>query len=276
VDVRERQGRTVTSKVLAILDAFSPSAEALTLNELSGRAGLPLSTAYRLASELVEWGGLERVDGGGYRVGLRLWEVGALASRGATLVEVARPFMHDLYEATRENVHLAILDGYEVLYVEKMSGRGAVPLKSRLGGRLPLHATGAGKVLLAFAPDAFVEEVVAAGLHRYTPHTIVTPGALQRALAEVRRTGLGITREELTLGSVSVASPVFVGTGEVPAALSLVLRSSRADLQRLAPAVRTAALGASRDFEAHQARPAGSAAGPWDDPARTTSRPPRI
>lgn len=258
----KQPGRSVTSKVLAILDAFTPAADALSLNELADSTGLPLSTTYRLATELVEWGGLEKVEGGGYRVGLRLWEVGALASRGATLVDVVRPFMHDLYEATRENVHLAILDGHEVLYVEKMSGRGAVQVKSRLGGRLPLHATGAGKVLLAFAPADFVREVVAAGLQRYTQHTITAPGALRRTLAQVRRTGIGISREEITLGSVSVASPVFVGADQVPAALSLVLRTSRTDLQRLAPAVRTAALGASREFQARHDRDL-AAATPW-------------
>jgi DNA-binding IclR family transcriptional regulator len=262
-------GRSVASKVLAILDAFTPSADALTLNELSDRTGLPLSTTYRLATELVDWGGLEKIEGGGYRIGLRLFEVGALATRGATLVEVVRPFMHDLYEATRENVHLAVLDGHEVLYVEKMSARGAVPVKSRLGGRLPLHATGAGKVLLAFAPAEFLAEVVAAGLSRYTAHTITSAAVLQRSLKEVRRTGVGISREEITLGSVSVASPVFVGPDQAPAALSLVLRSSRADLQRLAPAVRTAALSASREYQAHHNRDGREPRTAW---ARDTPR----
>jgi DNA-binding IclR family transcriptional regulator len=241
-----KSSRSVVSKVLSLLDAFSPAAAELTLNELSRRTGLPLSTTYRLASELVAWGGLERVQGGGYRVGLRLWEIGSLAPRGADLRAIALPFMQDLHEATREHVHLAVLDGREALYLETITGRRGPSLKSRRGGRVPLHATGVGKVLLAYTAAAFVEDVIAAGLERYTPHTITAPGLLRRALAEVRRTGVGYAREELTIGSVAVASPLLDAEGAAVAALSIVAGSARADLRRLAPAVRTAALCASR------------------------------
>lgn len=241
-------GRSVTSKVLAILDAFAPGTDALSLNELSVRTGLPLSTAYRIACELVSWGALERVEGGGYRVGLRLWEIGSMAARQTSLVEVVRPYMFDLYAATLESVHLAVLDRREVLYVEKITGRHAFPAKSRVGGRLPLHATGAGKVLLAYAPEDLVEQVGSGGLARYTRHTIVTLARLRRALAEVRRTGLGVSREEMTLGSVSVAAAVFGRDGQAAAALSLTLRSSSADVHRVGMALRTAALSASREY----------------------------
>ena len=80
----EWRGRSVISKVVALLDAFTPTAPELSLNELASLTGLPVSTTYRLASELVGWGGLERVEGGGYRIGLRLWEIGSLAPRGET------------------------------------------------------------------------------------------------------------------------------------------------------------------------------------------------
>src|SRR5690349_18429114 len=125
----EWRGRSVISKVVALLDAFTTTAPELTLNELAQRTGLPVSTTYRLVSELVDWGGLERVPGGGYRIGLRMWELGTLAPRGETLREVALPFMSDLYEATLESVHLAVLDGAEVLYVEKLTGSRAMPVK---------------------------------------------------------------------------------------------------------------------------------------------------
>jgi DNA-binding IclR family transcriptional regulator len=241
----EWRGRSVISKVVALLDAFTPAAPELSLGELAQLTGLPVSTTYRLVSELVDWGGLERVAGGGYRIGLRLWEVGSLAPRGETLREVALPFMSDLYEATRENVHLAVLDGTEVLYVEKLSGRRAMPVRTRRGGRLPLHATAAGKVLLAYAPESLFRETVAAGLKRYTAHTIIAPGHLRRALTEIRRTGIGYAREELTVGSHSVASAVLDADGSAVAALSVTLRSAR-DLRRLGPAVRTAAISVSR------------------------------
>jgi DNA-binding IclR family transcriptional regulator len=241
-------GRSVTSKVMSVLAAFAPVRPVLTLNELAGLTGLPLSTAYRLVSELVNRGALERAEGGGYRIGLRLWEIGSLAPSTATLPEIVVPFMQDLYEATHENVQLAVLEGHEALYVEKIRGRRSITVKSRRGGRLPLHATGVGKVLLAYSPADFVDEVIAAGLRRYTPHTIIAPGHLRTALADVRRTGVAFAREEMTVGVLSVAAPLLDASGSAIAALSISVRAAGADLHRLAPAVRTAALCASRQL----------------------------
>lgn len=249
-------GRSVTSKVVSILAAFSPATPELSLNELARRTGLPLSTTYRLASELVEWGGLERVEGAGYRIGLRLWEVGSLSPRSTALNEIVLPFMQDLYVATHENVHLAVLDGQEALYVERVTGRKSITVKTRRGGRLPLHATGVGKVLLAFAPEAFQTEVLTAGLKRFTPYTIVAPGLLKQTFAEIRRNGVAFAREEMTVGRVSVASPLLDAEGRAVAALSIVLSAGKADLQRLAPAVRTAALCASRQLRERLSSPA--------------------
>jgi DNA-binding IclR family transcriptional regulator len=252
----QEPGRSVISKAMAVLSAFSPVRPVLTLNELAGLTGLPLSTTYRLVSELVERKALERANGSGYHVGLKLWEIGSLAPSTATLPELAMPFMQDLYEATHENVQLAVLEGHEVLYLEKIRGRRSISAKTRRAGRLPLHATAAGKVLLAYAPAEFVDEVLTDGLKRYTPHTIVAPGHLRKALADVRRTGIAYNREELTTGILSVASPLVDAGGRTVAAMSLTVRSTGADLNRLAPAVRTAALCASRQLHLRPATPA--------------------
>jgi hypothetical protein len=124
---------------------------------------------------------MERTGRGGYQVGLRLWEVGALAPRGHGLRETAMPFLEDLYEATRQNVQLAVLDGTEVVYVERIASRHAVAVVTRPGSRLPLHATGVGLVLLAFSDPALQERVLATPLRRFTPKTIARrpscPGA---------------------------------------------------------------------------------------------------
>ena len=117
-------GKSVISKAVSVLEAFSPAAPRLSLKQLAVSTGLPQSTAHRLASELVAWGGLERVDGGGYQIGLRLWEIGALAVRGESVREIALPFMQDLFDAAHENVQLAILDGTQAVYIEKITGRG--------------------------------------------------------------------------------------------------------------------------------------------------------
>jgi DNA-binding IclR family transcriptional regulator len=237
---------TVVSKVLAILSVFTPEMRELSLNQLAQRSGLSLSTTYRLASALVDGGALEPGTHGGYRVGLRLWEVGSLAVRGLTLRDVAVPFMQDLYEVTHENVHLAVLSGFEALYVEKITGSRSISVKAKEAQRLPLHATGVGKVLLAHAEEKLRDEIVAQGLERHTPHTITDPRQLSRALATVRRQGFAIGNEEMQPGRVSVAAPIRGPADEVVAALSIVGRASAIDPARLVPAVRTAALGISR------------------------------
>lgn len=159
-------GDTVTARVLAVLDAFTAEAPELSLTDLARRAGLPLSTAHRLVGELAAWGALERDEDGRYRVGLRLWEVGALAPRSLGLRESAMPFLSDLHEVTGENVQLAVLDGTEVVYVERLVGRGTVGVVTRVGSRLPLHATGVGLVLLAHAPVDLQERVLSRPLGR--------------------------------------------------------------------------------------------------------------
>jgi DNA-binding IclR family transcriptional regulator len=239
-------GRSVTSKVIAILEAVSAGGGRLTLSQISRRARLPIATVHRLAGELVGWGGLERDAGGAYRIGTRLWEIGSLTPNRTGLRELAMPFMEDLYEVTHENVQLAVLDGFDALVVEKISGRRSVPTVTRVGGRLPLHATGVGKALLAFSPPAQAESFMARGLSPLTPCTIIDPDRLRADLTEARRAGFAQTRDEMTMGAVSVACPVYAQAGTLAAAISLVVRSQTADVHRLAFAVHTASLGLSR------------------------------
>ena len=240
------RGPSVTSKVFAILGAFVPGEARLNLTQISRRTGIPIATAHRLASELVRCGGLEREHGGTYRVGVRLWEIGSLAPVRGGLRELALPFMEDLYEATHANVQLAALDGFDALFLEKISGRDSVQILTRVGGRLPLHATGVGKVLLAHAPSDVIEAVIARGLEPLTPRTIVDPDEMRACLEEIRRSGFAWTRDEMTVGAVSVGAPVFGPDTVVVAAISIVVDSRVGDIGRLAPPVRTAARGLSR------------------------------
>jgi len=237
-------GRSVTSKVVALLDAFTPTEPVLSLNELAAATGLTTSTAHRLANELVEWGGLERGENGGYRIGLRMWEIGALAPRGENLRAVALPVMQDLYEATQASVHLAVRDGTEAFYIEKIHGPRAPRVRSRRGGRLPLHATGVGKVLLAHAPPE-VQAAVLADLPRITAYTVTQPGLLRRQLARAVRDGYATTTEEMSLGACSVAVPVRSGP-RVVAALGIVVPSLRKDRPRLVAALQVSARGVGR------------------------------
>lgn len=134
--------RSAPDRLLAVLAAFDHAHPALCLTDISRRAGLTLTTTHRLVGALTEWGALERDADGVYHVGLRLWEVAALAPRGLALRQVALPYLEDLYEATHENVQLAVRDGAEVVYIEWLSGRSAVGVHIRVGARWPLHATG--------------------------------------------------------------------------------------------------------------------------------------
>ncbi|MEU5962215.1 IclR family transcriptional regulator [Micromonospora parva] len=243
--MRAEPGRSVTSKVLALLDAFSPATPALTLSELARRTGMPLPTVYRRAAELVAWGALERGDDGRYRIGLRLWEVGSLAPRGLGLRELALPVMEDLYEVTHENVQLAVRQGLELVFIERIAGRHAVPVLTRVGGRFALHATGVGLVLLAHAPAEVQEQVLAAPLERYTELTITDPRRLRRCLAEVRRVGYAVSDRQVTMDALSVAAPIRVPEGVV-AAISLVVAHDRADPVALAPLVQAAGRVVSR------------------------------
>ncbi|MFF1438799.1 IclR family transcriptional regulator [Streptomyces sp. NPDC058295] len=238
--------RSAPGRLLAVLAAFDHTHPALSLTDISRRAGLTLTTAHRLVSALTEWGALERDPSGVYHVGLRLWEVAALAPRGLALRQVALPFLEDLYEATHENVQLAVRDGSEVVYTEWLSGRSAVGVHIRVGARWPLHVTGVGLALLAHSDFALQEEYCAGPLASYTAHTITDPARLRRVLAEVRRAGVAVSSRQVTDDALSVAAPVRGPGGAVAAAVSVVVPHADAQVPVLAPAVRLAARGISR------------------------------
>jgi len=252
VSTRREPGVSVTARLLRVFEAFTADQPSLTLSEISRKVGLPLATAHRMIDELVRWGALERDDTGRYHIGLRLWEIGALAPRGLGVRERAMPFLEDLYEATHQNVQLAVLDGLEALYVERISGRGAVKVISRVGGRLPLHATGVGLALLAFAPAHVQEQVLAAPLRRFTPRTVVNAHELRRVLATVRLEGVVIVEGGVDLSALSVAAPIFDRSDQVAAALSIVIPASEPPAP-YTPVVRAAARGVSRALGAPRA-----------------------
>ncbi|GAB91558.1 IclR family transcriptional regulator [Gordonia rhizosphera] len=234
-NAKRGDGRTVTSKVLAMLSAFEEVGGALTLSELAQHADIPLPTAHRLAAELVEWGALERTPHGRYVVGLRLWEVSQNAGR--QLRDAARPFLQDLFSLTQETAHIAVRDGRDALYIDRVYGSTRVPRASRVGGRLPLHATAVGKVLLAYEEDWVREAYLSARLEGPTRRTHVQPEQLSAELDRVRAQGYAVTLEEVREGSCSIAVPVH--TSPLPSALGLVMPSTKAtQMERHLPALR--------------------------------------
>ncbi|MDT7708342.1 MAG: hypothetical protein QOG20_3949 [Pseudonocardiales bacterium] len=236
----------VLGRALRVLGSFTPGHPAMSLSDLARRAGLPVSTVHRMVAELMAWGALERGEDGCYRVGLRLWEVASLAPRGMALRERALPFLEDLSQVTRENVQLAVREGSEVVFVERIAGTGAVPVLTRVGGRFALTATGVGLVLLAHAPAELQEDVLAAPVERYTDYTVTDPKVLRGMLADVRTSGFSISDRQVTADALSVAAPVHDARGLVVAAVSLVVRHGSVSPHALAPLVRTSARAISR------------------------------
>ncbi|WP_245567529.1 IclR family transcriptional regulator [Nocardia vinacea] len=205
---------------MAILWSLAADDRALSLAELARRSGLPKATAHRLAGDLVGHRMLERVDDG-YRLGSALLELGLRALVGRSLLEIATPFLQDLYERTHETVHLGVLDGTEVVYLAKIGGHRQTSTPSRTGGRMPLHCTAIGKVLLAHADSELQHRVLTGPLQRRTPRTMVAPGLLRGQLDTVLTGGVAFEREESTLGLLCVAAPIFDRDASAIAAISV-------------------------------------------------------
>jgi DNA-binding IclR family transcriptional regulator len=246
---RDDPAASTLERAVGVLDAFAADDAVLSVSELGRRAGLAKSTAHRLAAELCRLGLLERTPRG-LRLGLHLFELGQLVPRQRSVREAALPLMEDLREVTRSTVHLAVLEGVEVVYVEILRPKGAPTLGARVGGRMPAHATGVGKAVLAFSPPEVVTARIDAGLPSLSPFTIVAPGALLRELSTIRATGLAFDRQESGIGTVCTAAPVLAGDGRPVAALSVSGKSSCTDAERAGVAVRTAALALGRQLAA--------------------------
>lgn len=236
----------ILQRTFDVLGAFCQgNAKHLSLAEVARRSGLPKSTAHRILSSLVDLGAVER-QAQAYRLGLRMFEIGEHVPRKRDLREAALPFMEDLYEVTHETVHLAVLDGTEVLYIERIQGHHKQrQLASRVGGRLPAHCTGVGKALLAFTPDSAAAVVREANLRALTPYTITSPRLLLQELTAIRQTHISIDRDESAVGIHCVATPIVVG-GSAVAAMSVTGPADRISEDRVSTAVRTAGLGLQR------------------------------
>lgn len=242
------EGQPVIDRAFALLNAFDSDHRAQTLAELAQRSGIPRSSALRIARSLARVGALERLDDGRYVVGLRLLETASLAPRGHGLRSVAMPYMEDLFHVTRQHVLLAVREQHEAVLVERLSALDASPVRYRVGGRLPLTSTGAGLVLLAFAPTAVQEYAIATHEPDEDQDDICTAVDLRRMLAEVRRGDYAFGRQNHPWELSTVAAPVRDGN-EVVAALSVVAPSTGFADAGYGPAVRATARAISRRLE---------------------------
>jgi IclR family KDG regulon transcriptional repressor len=213
---------------IELLKAFSEDEVELGISTLAKRLGVAKSTAHRLATTLLTANLLEQDRASGkYRLGIALFRLGTLVRRRMNVSEVARPHLFSLRQTTNETVHLAILDGTEIMYVYFLESTQAVRMRSDLGLRKPAYCTAEGQAILAFSPPETVDAVIQKGLHARTPQTITDPGGLMKALETVRQKGCAIEDEESEVGVRCIAAPIRNDAGEVVAAVGVAGPVSR-------------------------------------------------
>lgn len=248
--------QTAVDKALVLLKSLAEQDREVGVSELARRSSLTKSTAFRLLGILQRNDLVERV-GSNYRLGTRLFDMGTRVYGPTPLLLQERllPHLADLYELTHETVHLAVLHGTEIVYVNKIHGHRAARSPSRIGARLPAYCTGVGKALLAFDHDA-AEAAITAGLPARTAYTLADPDRFRAELRRIRQDGIAYDRQEATLGLTCVAVPVMGPLGRPVAALSVAGADHRFDPARYAGALRRVAHEAARAVTAAKARAA--------------------
>jgi len=239
-------GDSVVDRVVRVIAAFPEGVTVLQLSELAARAELPVTTAHRLVRQLAGHGLLELGAGGSVRLGLRLWELVIRNSPTLALREAAMPFMEDIQQVLNQNVNLAVLDGWEVLFVERLSRRGSVANRAQVAGRMPVHVSSAGLVLMAGQPPA----VQADYLRQFRdPAGKLRADEVRTLLRESAGNGFAQLAGAVDPDTWGIAVPVRGTRNRTVAALGVVVPLREMRLQVLVPALQTAARGIGRQLQ---------------------------
>ncbi|HEX7082827.1 MAG TPA: IclR family transcriptional regulator C-terminal domain-containing protein [Gaiellaceae bacterium] len=237
---------------LAILSAFRSGRPLLGISELGREIGLSRSTTHRYVATLAALGYLEQdAPSKRYRLGPRVLDLGFSAINSMELREIGAPHLRELSDETGFTVNMAIVDGADIVYVERCrstrAGQREIDLNLHVGSRMPAYCTSMGKVMLAWLPEAERDAILdRSTLQRRGPNTYTTREALLAELERVRAQGFAINNEELAYGLRSIAAPVRSHTRDVVAAINLAVHSSMVSMQELVarlspPLLRTAA-----------------------------------
>lgn len=239
-------GESVINRVVRILSAFGDEAPSLPLRELARLVGLPVSTVHRMTTELEVEGLLVRDESGQLRHGHRLWELASKGSRASSLREAALPSMEDLLHHTGSHVSLGVLEGTDVLYLERLAAADATINITRIAGRLPVHGCSAGLVFMAFAPQEEQERFLRRRLDKLTPDTVTDPEQLRLLLADIRRNGYvsmaGIIVEE----SSGISVPILGEGQQAVATLTVIVPRGEENLAVNVPQLQFASRAISR------------------------------
>ncbi|WP_217576678.1 IclR family transcriptional regulator [Streptomyces sp. GbtcB7] len=242
---------TETSSILwtarHILGAFSHHRRLMTLSEISRASGVPKSTVHRVIARLMEIEAVER-HGDGYRIGMSLFALGSYTPESA-LRDIAMPHLEELHTRSRQTVHLAVLRGTEVVYLEKLRHPASTPSPSLVGGRNPAHCTAVGKVLLAAQDEEESDRRLRAKLETRTARTITDPLRLRSQLTGIRAAGIGVERGEAAAGLACAAVPVSAG-GQTVAAVSVAFPASAGSGEVFHSLLRETAARVSRSLSA--------------------------
>jgi IclR family KDG regulon transcriptional repressor len=247
---------------LRLLKAFGPGERSLGVSDLARRLGIAKSTAHRLLALLAGEHFARRSANGQYALGFALWELGTRMVAGLDLREAAHPALERLRNATQEAVHLAILEGRDVIYIDRMESPATLQLFRRVGYRMPAHATSSGKAILAFSPPHVVDAALAGGLKRLTPSTIGSRAAFNAELARIRARGYVASFGESEIGVNSVGAPIFDQDGRPVGAISVAgpsVRLARRRVPQIARLIKQAAAEISRNMGYSPADASGAA-----------------
>jgi DNA-binding IclR family transcriptional regulator len=207
-------------KVEMILDALAADGSTMGLSELARTSGVAKSSVHRICADLISWGVVER-NGDGFRLGARLFDLGARVPTRRRFRDTALPFMEELLVATGHSIHLAVPLPDMVLYVDKLTTRSSTPTPSSVTSTAPFHASATGKAMLAFGDPAWTMRILDGPLLQVTAKTITDPLLLSQDLARARSLGYALEQEELVEGYASIAAPLIGLGGAVVGAISV-------------------------------------------------------
>jgi len=217
------------------MDCFTFEQPELSVGEISRKTGLHKSTVHRILMAL-EYNRLiqQRPESGKYQLGIKLFELGNQAVSCLNLREIAKFYLIRLMEETQETVHLAVLEGNEVLYVEKVEGPHALRMPSRIGRRIPTYCTSLGKAMLSCLEEREVRRILQSRpFQSYTPNTITGMNKLLTDLEVTRKRGYAVDNEEIELGLRCVGAPIRDYTGQMVGAISVAGPSARLSQEKL-------------------------------------------
>jgi DNA-binding IclR family transcriptional regulator len=235
-------------RVFGLLDLLGAESSPLTLSEVARRAELPVSTTHRLLGELVSWGGVERTEAGTYRLGDKIWRLGASSAWERELRRAALPFANDLAARTGAAVAISTMIGDRLVCIDTVRGKLDSIYLAHAGDEIPLFATSAGKLLMSTVEKPALAEALRTRLERRTPYTQVVPRLVLAQLEAARQAGFAVTRAESTASQSSLSVPVATGIDRTPMALTILVPATEVDLARLVPTLRRCASSISNSI----------------------------